>query len=329
MRTVKNRKTHNKEIERQKKQRGRLIATVSVFTLALVIAAISWVVWDTHSRGWILQFEGQRIPTNEMRFFMEDESPQGKQAALDTLLEHLTVLDRADRHNVNITDDERDMWEGFAQMLSEGQLMPISVERFGEFLAASLAFSEVRERLMDIYIPIYQIVVDEASLLAEFDAYFAENILNYLETDVKYVIIEDAEVAEHYRALFLAGEMEIDDIIRAHAPEHLEDPNDSIVVMALGDLMQEAMLDENQQAALMALAVGEISEVIHWGAEMGFHSNLMVYVVRHDEPDESHAFNQFRVRHIEEVRAQQLVDLVTQWRNQANYNVNQRAFDLA
>jgi hypothetical protein len=325
MRTIKNRKTANKEIERQKKQKRHLIALIAVAVSCMVVAAISWVVWDVQSRGWIIRFEGERISTNELRFFMPDDSPQGKQAGLNVLLESLAIIHRADMHGVNLSDEEHEMWTAWVEMTMGNELFYISAERLAEFYAAR--FGEVWEQLMDIYVPESLVFVDEYAFEMEFAEYLEENRDLYMQMDLKYVMIDDPETAEAVHAQLLAGEIDFDDAIREHNPWYTEE--EGIVTMPLQTFVQEAGLTIEQTDALIELQVGDVSEIIEWGVEFGMLSHLIVYVETREEPDEAEVKAGFRNRQIMEKRNEMMLGLVPQWVTQANYTLNQRAMNHA
>jgi hypothetical protein len=323
MRTIKNRKTANKEIERQKKQRRRLAAFIAVVASCIVVAAISWVVWDVQSRGWILRFEGSRISTNELRFFLNDDTPQGKRAALDMLIENLTLIHRAEMHGVQLTDEEMEMWSAWITMQMGDELHFISAERLSEFYSAG--FGEVWERLLDIYIPEYMVFVDEYTFEADFAEHLEESWDMYLQMDLKYLLIDDFETAEAVHAQLLAGEITFDDAIREHNQWYSEE--EGITTMPLHTLIQEAMLDIEQSEAIMQLQPGEVADIIEWGAEFDMLSYLLVYAETREEPDENEIRVEFRNRHIMTERNRMMVSLVPQWVAQANYTVNQRALN--
>jgi hypothetical protein len=279
------------------------------------------VVWDAQSRNWILRFEGARIPTNELRFFIgDDDTPESRRLALDTLVENLTLLHRADMHGVGLDEDERAMWASWVVM-QMGELF-VPPERVGEFAAAS--FGEVWERLMDIYVPDMLVYIDEYTLANDFVEYLGENRARYMDMEVKFILLEEEETAVSARDRLLAGELDFDELIRLYDPWYT--PDEEIMVLQMGDLISMAGLTPEQGAELIALQPGEVSEIIAWG-EDEFASYLMVYVETREEPDEEEAATEYRRRYILSRRHEMMLGLVPQWVAQAEYTVNQRALD--
>ncbi|MCL2499903.1 MAG: hypothetical protein FWE90_06150 [Defluviitaleaceae bacterium] len=323
MKQIKNRKVRNKEIERQRKVRNRLVAVIAFLTVAVAIAAVSWVVWDTQSRGWILRFEGQRIPVNEMRVFMQSDTPEAKQDALDILIESLTLIQRAEQHGVGLTEEERAMWAWLVEMQwGEDHLIPS--ERLGEFIAATSG--EIWMRLMDIYVPEFMVAIHEEEFAAELEAYKEANFYNYLKMEVMYILAEEEESAEDARERFLAGETTFEGIVREFNPWYEED--EDVMTMTVHEFIEEAGLNAAQRETLLAMQPGEISEIIPWGEEFGMSYQILVYVVSREEPDGDEIALSFRNDRILRERHAMMMSLVPQWISQANITKNQRAFNL-
>jgi hypothetical protein len=326
MRQIKNRKVRNREIERQKRSRNRLFAGIAILALLIVAAAVSWVVWDTQNRNWILRFEGQRIPTNEFRVFMGGDSPEARQDALNALVERLTLIHKAEEHGVGLTDDEKAFWAWLVEMQwGENHLVPM--ERMGEFTAAVMG--EIWERLMDIYIPDMFVVIIEDQFAVELAEYLEANLDSYVQMDVLYVMIDDREEAEDARARLLAGEVDFYDIYREFTSWYEEGTDIDENAMPVQTFVEEAMLGPSEAEMLMALQTGEVSELIEWGADFGMESYLLIYAINREEPDEEEVARNYRERHILTERSTMLMTLVPQWIEQANYTVNTRALNLA
>jgi hypothetical protein len=325
MREVKNRKLQNRERERQKKHRARLITTVFIAVAAMVIAAVVWVVWDTQSRSWILRFEGQRIHTNDLRAFIGDGSPEAKEAGMDILLEYLTLLHRAEQHGLGLNDEEREMWEWMVG--SEfGEVPYLSLSRLTDFVTASPGqFGIVWERLMDWYIHESLVFIDEERFAAELAEQIEENYLHYLNTDVNFIFIEELEDAEAARVLLLTGERTFEEIVREYDPWF--DEEEGVNVLPLRDFPWDMMTPE-QTEMILALQVGDISELIAWGDDE-FASHLILYVVEREEVDLGEIERDLRNFQIFNERNRMMTDLVAQWVRNVSYTRNERAFNLA
>jgi hypothetical protein len=324
MRTIKNRKAQNKELERQKKNRNRLAAFIGILVLLVVAAGVTWVVWDTQSRSWIMRFEGQRIPVNELRVLMQGDTAEDRQMALDELTTILTLLNRAERHGAGLTEDERNMWAWLVSM-EWGENPFIPAERLGEFIAAEQG--EIWVRLLDIYIPESFVFIDEEQFAVDFENYKETNRAQYMDMNVMYILIDEREDAEAAYARLLAGEATFEEIVREFN-EWLED-DDEVFTMPIHTLIEEAMFSPEEAAMLMELQAGEFSGLIEWGMQFGLETNMMVYVVNRDEADENEMAASLRRRQIDNERHWMLFDLVPQWVAQADYTVNRRALDRA
>jgi hypothetical protein len=299
----------------------------AIFAVVLVaiVAGIGWMIWDNYSRSFVLRFEGQRIHTNELRFLMVDESPEGIEAGMEALIEYLTILHRADQHGFGLTDEEREMWEWI--ILSQfGEVPFITPARFGEFISVAPGpDGMIWERLMNYYIPEFLVVLDEEQLAIDLAAYKAANLTNYLETESKFLLIEEYEEAAAAYAQLLAGELDFDAAIRLYDPWY--DEESGIIEVPLGSLISWAGLDAAQTAAVMALQTGEMSELIFLDEE-GFQSHLIIYIESREEIDEAAIEVSFRQQTILHERNRMLSDLVPQWIRQANYSRNNRAINL-
>jgi hypothetical protein len=326
MRQIKNRKVRNKEIERQKKSRSRLFAGIAVLALVVFVAAVSWVVWDTQNRNWILRFEGERIHTNEFRLFMGGDSPEARQGALDALIERLTLIHRAEQYGAGLSDEEREFWGWFVEM-QWGENPLASSERIGELTAAVMG--EIWERLMDIYVPEMFVMIDEDQLAVDLAEYKEANFTNYLKLDLMYVIFEDREEAEAAHARILAGEADFYEIFREYTPWYEEDMDLDAGIMTVHNFIEEAMLGPVDSEMLLALQAGEISGLIEWGADFGLENYLLVYAVEREEPNEDEIARSFREGHILSERNRMLLGLVPQWIEQASFTVNTRALNRA
>jgi hypothetical protein len=324
-----NRKARNKVIERQKKNRNRLFALVAALVGVAVIAVTSWVVWDTQSQNWILRFEGERIHTNEFRFMLAGmgfEGPQARQNALDELIEILTIEHRALRHDIYLSEGERDLWTMLVSMQTEGVEIPfITAERLGEIWATD----SLLERLMDVYVPEHFVYIDEESLAVDIQEYIAENLMNYLQMDLMYILFEELEEAEEAHARFMAGEIGFEDIIREYHPFYEDGMEMEIFTLSLNDFIQEAMLNDEEADMLRQMQAGDIADIMEWGEMFGIENYLLVYAINREEPDEMEIAANFRNRYIFFERSSMLQSLIPQWVEQADFTINRRAFNRA
>jgi len=316
-----NNKSKNREIERQKKQRRLVTRLVFVLALALVIFALTWVIWDNQNRRWIMTFEGERIAVTDYEFFLTQSGMP--QAAMNDLQVHLAIMNRAERHNVAPTQNELDqatqasfderMW--MAREFGQDMFHFISDERIGEFQAA-LHFSV--ERLMEIYVPTYH--PQGVEFEAELAEYIEENRMFYGQTDIIVITFEDAEVLEEMRELVIAGEETFETLIRERDEiPYLEEQG--IARMSLSDFMWLGLEDEDLDA-MLALQQGEVSPVIEFFD--GFH--FIAYMEIRVEATDAEIIESFTENYALEQRFIVFVDIVNGWVDEANVNINQRVF---
>ena len=146
---MQSRKKLNQEIERNKRQKRRISTGIGVLVLLAICAGIAWFAIGVHQRSWIMTFEGQRIPTNELRFVMQQNSmwvapEQLTEVSMSDLTQSLTIMHHADRLGLGMTDEERD---SSLEWIQSGGVIPNTRE------AEFRNINNMRTRLVDHHVP--------------------------------------------------------------------------------------------------------------------------------------------------------------------------------
>ena len=312
-----NKRIKNREIERARKQQRRLFSIVASVVALIIVAAIAWGIWDTQSRRWIMRFDGDRISTSDFLYLTGGSSdPAVKDQALESLVQILTILDRAEQNNVGINDEELAEFAMVAEWMHNGLVPFITPERAGEFLAATEPQLGLLllNRLRDIYAPADDVEVDEAA----FAAYIEEERDNFV--NVMYVLIEESEDAA--AALAQVGTVPFEDIIA----EFDQIFGGDVHITSVPQLVNDYDLTQEQREALLALPTGEVSGLmtVPDGWLEGYY--ILVYLESRTSDEE------IRDIFIDIQRWDLMGEIVEGWVREANDNkvtINQRAFNRA
>lgn len=326
MNQLKKRKLQNKEIERKKKLRAKLTAMIFAAIGVFIVAAIAWVAWDTHSRSWIMRFDGQRIPIGEYRVWLPaNPTDAEREATLDYLKEALVLLDRAEYHGMGLTDEERDFWSWLLTM-QHGPAHFVTDERLAELFAAHAG--EVWQRLAAHYIPDMFIFLDEQELMEDLAEYKEANLLDYVNTTVYYVMLDNFELAVDAYMRYRAGEVTFYDLLHEFNPEWLE-TEEEWPTFLLSAVIDEFQLDEDYAQMLLALETGEISAPIAWGEFFGIDASVLFYIAERVDADEAEIERGFRERAAAAERNRLFAEQLPRWVEEADITVNRRAMARA
>jgi len=313
---MESRKKRNLEIERRKKEKQRITTSILMGLIALVVIALGYSVWDIQNRRTIMTFEGERIATSDFRYFhsMTGMPPgeETQQVIMDNLVQTLVVLERAERHGLSLSEENRANLEEHVRNFrgqNPGAFNFISDRRIMELDSIWLLF----EPLMDIYVPDYELDEEEFAPLLETHLEGIHDSLiqfKYLESD-DWFELEDAIAA-------LEAGGDFDTIAREiyGLPEEEE-----IATVDLSTLLDFYDISE-RRPELLSLEEGEVSEIII--ADDVFFIIQMYNNVVDDEVLES-AEELFRERNIQTGRAGIFWALIEEWIEQADYTVNERA----
>jgi len=336
-----NRKQENLKIERDLKSR-KLVARVIALVVALaLLGAIGFGIWAAQDARWLMRYDGGRVAVADFTVVHQlhfQNEPGAHQAALHSLQAVVALIDRAETHGVGLTAEERIEAEAAAQSQREWQIMmhgpgatfPISNARMAELFTVEA----VSARLMDIYVPTYELVEEDFAEMWE--NYKENNLHDHYDIEVMLLVLEDADAMQE--AYSLVGTTDFADIVRQFN-EWIEEDDDVDVIPLTGQdgllgMIEQMMLSPEDREMLLELQPGEVSPIIplfEWDQATGNIESfeVLVYVVsRDDEIDLDEIEADLRARVIESRRFEMFNDLViNEWVDEANFVINQRGFD--
>jgi len=314
---MQSRKKRNQEIERNKRQKRRLSAGIGVLIVLAICAGIAWFAINAYQRSWIMTFEGQRIPTNELRFMMENQDPWvGHDEIIDNamsdLIQSLTIMHHANNLDFGMTNEERTI------LLENVESRPgMSDARLAEYFSIGNMF----ERLFNHHVP--EFTLDPADYQEEITEYIEARRPFYHQTEFMYILNDDLEVI-----LSVMESMESDAnadfgaFVMTYCVEHTnvefvtEEPN----LLPLSTL--EQIVDPFELLELVDMQPGDTSGIIMFG-----ESFLVLHMHSLVETPDSEIQESFLTSLAFELRAAQFNEIFEEMMENANFEINQRAFD--
>ena len=318
---MQSRRKENKAIERKKKGQRRLSAAITCLVIGAVVGIVAWISVDAVMRRWIIEFEGTRVATSDMRFVglvhgIENLSdPATRSLILEETLEISTIKHQAQLVGLSATAEQVAMatslieneiaWGGF--QLPSG----VSVEEAANILAY---MNDVRWELMDHHVPIT--MVDTSGLRGEFPGYLEENREWYelQATQAQFIVSSDLEVLERIQADADAGSIDFEALALQYCEIRTEE---GIMTVPITTMMEWFMLTEDA----LDLENGQVTDIIHFGGDQ----SVIVYMLDRGQLDEAALEETFVEQNAIELRHDIFVDMLESWRTSANYTVNNRA----
>jgi len=326
-----------KEWKRKKNQQKAIGRSIVVGICLLIVAGIGYMVWDNWNRGFIMVFEGERIPTSDLSWFFAG-GMWGRPAysAAEELANFLLIQQAAERHNVALTAEEREELledaEGTMQFLAMNgiPMEGVTLERMVDFMGERL----LMERLMDIYAADVQ--VDETEF---YDAFLSFTVMNRHEfVEMGFMLYESMSIEQ---ATFVQDELQaaadLNEMEQIILREMLIDggmdmgdfgdfePGDFAVVVDRVNISElQWSVDPMILMSLSNLMEGEVSEPFE------IEGGYFIFVVEsvHEPPIEE-VQEQFRNDYIREIQFDIFTDIVEGWRESADIQINQRAVNAA
>jgi hypothetical protein len=312
------------------------VAWLSLVAAGLVVLFIVGVFFlNQRSRGYVVNFEGQRIDTVDLQFLdvlamlSGDPTPP-----MDTLITYLLLEQRAQQHNIILTQEERtdldelavelrQMVESFAAMGLITNLPAITNARMSELLSMNL----LSERLMEIYAA--DVTVDEDTLIRELADFRAFNRSQYIDMELKYIIsptilqsqdawedLNNANSPDDFEAII------IDYMARnGHPIDNPEFGIDRIPLMELHHIPGIASVTIEMLAHLQP---GDFTE------PLPFDDSFIIFIV--DEvsiPSDAEIEETFRENYIWMQRQMIFAGHLAQWREAADIRINERGVNAA
>ena len=325
-------RARNREIERKKRQ-YKLMYRYGFYALAILLfLGVGWLSADAWSRRWILNVDGNRISTREFRFltyFFGD-----KDFAMEMLQRGLVLEQQAERYGLSITDDERQDTREFAQVIRDHyrqqfgiSLNFISLNRKTDVLSRDWFTEHLREHLLpetDFYAEANEIVA------ADFAHHLEHNRLDFIFSNVRYILANDRTNAESALTRLAAGEDFVTLIRDYDDDEQGEQPEDHVFdSTSLWQFAHDFDLSHDIVNTILDIEEGQVSEII----ELGGNWFLIVYVESKFELDPEMVEENFMQggflleETIWNLRSAAFDELVEGWMAGFNPIINQRAFD--
>ncbi|MCL1843217.1 MAG: SurA N-terminal domain-containing protein [Defluviitaleaceae bacterium] len=312
------RKQRNLEIERKRKNQKRKWVGIFVMLALIAVGALGWAIWDMQARRWILDFNGERIPTSDFRFFTQGGPPlteEFRDILLDSLISSLALMERAERYNLSATDEEiaelEDMSRQFRASEPPGSLDFISNRRMAEFYAVNPQVGPVFERAMDHFVPDY--TPDEEELSLELQMHIETN-REFLETPyIKYIRSSSREEVMEAESAFAEGDMVFDTIDASPLEDFFQEHTD-------WDTIDWDYIDAIFEV-LWALELGQVSHIFEIG-EYYFFVQMHERIFDYDAVEE-----EFREHFINRARSTEFFALIETWVEEADVNINNRTLN--
>jgi|GEM_PF-1967217 len=330
---MQNRKKHNLEIERKKRNKHRVGVVITFAVVGIIVAALAWIAWDVRQSGFAMTFEGTRITRDEMvNYAMLLEAnpadPEHRDPIVDFMVHSLTIEHRAASLGIEVSEEEHNnnMMQTFTQRMW-GQLPDfISDEMFTNFLNVSVT---LRSHLRDHYVPTY--TPNMLDIVGAMSEYVEVNRQDYelARTQAQYIVSSDFaainEVAELINLAPDLGELIAFDVYAQTICEFY-DLERGIETASIPNLINWFGLFEATEE-LHQLQRGERSDILQFGEnEEGEPRFILVYVIDRPGIEDSELEESFLEQHVDDRRWELFGEIEDAWVAEANYTVNNRAF---
>lgn len=307
------RKKQNLELESKKRSKNRLTTGITALVLLVIVAAIAWFVWDTHSQGWVMRFEGTRISVSDYNLKLAMWGDEDH--AINALVQALTLLERANNAGVGFSDSELEEMRFATHMNLQfsGLDHIIEVDRATELINLDI----IQQRLFDFYRPEY--TPDEAEFAEAFQEFLPTAEPDWhADIQVMYITSPNTALLESIRSLSGTPGFDFARFVEDTSFHYSE--ADGVQIVQLRDLFQEHLVNLEQATAMLALQPGEVSIVATSSEEL----DIIVYVVSREEATEQEIEEAFREHYIMQGSIGLFGDLVNEWIANANFTLNNR-----
>jgi len=316
---MQNRKKVNQEIERKKRGQRRLSAIITTVVVAAIVLALVWIVWDVRSRGWIVNFEGNRIATSDMQFHaammgISPNEPATQDFLVSSIVESEVLIQRAEAAGLWLTDEEREELLEVARANREW-IPAVPVERAAELFGV-LEFAS--HRLLERY-GTYE--PDPAAFAREFAEYLEVHRADYEMRSTQAQIIATSDRDALVEVKEEAALVEAADFTEfARETCMFYDPEHGVLTASIVDFIEWfGLLDYTGE--LLELQQGETSSIIEF--EEGQY--LLIFMLERQNIVDSEIEDMFRERMVAERSFEKFRELIDSWIAEANYTVNERA----
>lgn len=323
-----NKRAVAREWKRKKRQQRLISRLVVVGVCVLVAIGAGYVAWDMWSRTYVMTFEGQRIPTNDMRFLtlFSEGQMDPRMESLERLTQFLLLDQAARRHNIALTVEERaEVEETTVEMIGLYEMFGIDVpsipnERMVDFMGMEI----LAERLMDLYVP--GVEIDETEFLHTFLEYLAFNRINHAEMDFRIHISDSDHAAwTTWDDLHAVDPEEWDDVLlrEMSLATGFDIADLEVQRVTLSELREEQHFDWAVVERAFTIAEGEFSEPIQVAPETW----LIFIADSFYSPSDYEIQESFRERFEIHQRLMEFSGIMQSWREAADIRVNPRGIN--
>ncbi|MCL1988239.1 MAG: hypothetical protein FWG64_09760 [Firmicutes bacterium] len=326
-----------KEWKRQRKQQQLVFRASIVGVVILILLGIGYIGWDLWSRTYVMTFAGERISTDELRFFSILLMFQQENAtefidipttALEQLTQTLLIHREAANNGLVLTDEQLNLAEETATNVAfmidnvDGINMPnISHERIVEIMSTDF----LAEQLRDIYAADF--VVDETEFNTVFADFLEANRGNFVEMEFKMYQFAYLDTAiDVWQRLADTDPVMFDTVFQGAV---LAETGDSIseVDIPTFSIMELRPVPELEPyiAEFEAMAVGDFSSPITID-EQTYLIFVLDYLYEYSDEEIEYMF---REEYDLSNRNRIFLEQLEEWRNTANIQINQRGVNAA
>jgi len=319
-----------KEMKRRQKQRKQLMLLGAVVAAVLIVIGITYAVYDNYNKGFVMTFEGQKVGVADMRFSMilsnAETEEEARAAGFDLLLTKM-VLDKVARESgIFFTEEEKEEVASSADFFVQYMqyygydISFISRDRIEDITGT---MDVMYRKLMDIYTGSFE--TDEADFAYELANYRETGKVDYHDIDIKYIYSYDFDEINSAHNSLTQGILF--DIVWAmyseDYPGYDEDEegyDNQIQIHSLSDLFFEDYIMEE----IMAMEADTFSGVYDLDGVY-----LIVYVVSSETRDADEVEATFRENYINAHKELMFQDIITEWKRNADFTVNQKGYEAA
>jgi len=316
---MQNRKKVNQEIERKKRGQRRLSTIITTVVIAAIVLALVWIVWDVRSRGWIVNFEGNRIATRELQFHaamtqVNPNDPAERDTLVRRIVETEVLINRAEAAGLGLTAEEREELLPTAQANREQLYPSIPVERVVDLMGLQIFFNRLYEHYAT-YEP------DPTEFARDVAEYIENNREDYelRHTEVQIIVSDDRDaLTEIKESADYIDAADFEAFARTTCLAYAEQGH--VYETSILELIEMLGLFEHFDE-LIGLQAGQTSSVI----EIDEGEYLLVFMLARPGIEDSEIEEIFRERLVSERSWEVFWDLVDSWVADADYTVNERA----
>jgi len=279
----------------------------------------SYVPIPNEAADWIMLFGDETVFASELIFvasIMGLDPVVHQEIALNQLIEFMAIINRANRHGIGITQEEREEILPVAHMTVG--MMGLSGIVCDERLVDFFEVGNLLTRLLDHYVTDinFEVTGNEPEFLA-----FAEANRNFLANiELQYIINQDIGLVQELHENFLSGGVQFSDLAAEYSIFH--DAGDDAIVYSIQLFEDIFLMYDHDRNALYQLQTGELSHVFN--IEEFF---FLVYIHSRTEATDAEIEAAYINERVMARRAEAIAGLVNDWVAEAVYILNHDILD--